>query len=132
LAVYPLLTALSVDEAEAALHRLPLAIQEYLSGLSPMSYQKDLHTPLIVVLYNHDDQVIPVGESRSLCSALTGCTEVHFTGMLFQNLDSAKGQLPLSNNGISLLQVGAVNNGRKTFRTSIMGVRKRMNILLVR
>ncbi|MGZ3608829.1 MAG: hypothetical protein ACXWPP_09500 [Ktedonobacteraceae bacterium] len=49
-AVYPLLTALSVDEAEAVLHRLPLAIQEYLNGLYPMSYQKNLHTLLIVVL----------------------------------------------------------------------------------
>jgi hypothetical protein len=95
LAVYPLLTALSVDEAETALHRLPPAIQQCLSDLSPMSYLKDLHAPLIVVLHDRGDQVIPVGESRSLCSALAGRTEVHFTEMLFQHLDPAKGRLPL-------------------------------------
>src|SRR6266851_9974744 len=36
-AVYPLLTALSVDGAEAALHRLPTAMQERLAALSPLN-----------------------------------------------------------------------------------------------
>ena len=94
-AVYPLLTALSVNEAETALHRLPPAMQDRLAILSPMNYPKDIHAPLIVLLHDCGDQVIPVGESRRLLSALAGRAGVHYTEMLFQHLDPVKGRLPL-------------------------------------
>jgi dienelactone hydrolase len=93
--VYSLLTALNEDEAKAALHRLPIAMQELLDALSPMNYLKDIHAPLIVLLHDRRDQVIPVGESRRLRSALAGHAGVHYTEMLFQHLDPVKGKLPL-------------------------------------
>ncbi len=94
-AVYALLTALDADEAEAALHRLPPAMQERLVALSPLNYLKGIHAPLIAWLHDRGDQVIPVGESRRLRSALAGHAGVHYTEMLFQHLDPVKGKLPL-------------------------------------
>lgn len=94
-AVYQLLTALDVDEAETALNRLPTAMQERLSAMSPMRYLNDIHTPLLVLLHDRGDQVFPVSESRRLLSALAGRSGVHYTEMLFQHLDPIKGRLPL-------------------------------------
>ena len=93
--MYSLLTALDEDEAETALHRLPPIMQERLAALSPMNYLKDIHAPLIVLLHDRGDQVVPVGESRRLRSALAGHAGVHYTEMLFQHLDPVKGKLPL-------------------------------------
>jgi hypothetical protein len=94
-AVYPLLTALDPEEAETAMHHLPLAMGERLDALSPLNYLKDLHAPLIVLLHDRGDQVIPVGESRRLYSALAGHAGMHYTEMLFQHLDPVKGRLPV-------------------------------------
>jgi hypothetical protein len=94
-AVYALLAAPSAEEAETTLHRLPTAMQERLVALSPLHYLKDLHAPLIVLLHDRGDQVIPVGESRRLVSALAGHAGVQYTEMLFQHLDPVKGKLPL-------------------------------------
>src|SRR5205085_6016111 len=93
--VYTLLTAPDADEAEAALHQVPPSIHERLTELSPLHYLQDIHAPLIVLLHDRGDQVIPVGESRRLRSALAGHTGVHYTEMLFQHLDPVKGKLPL-------------------------------------
>jgi hypothetical protein len=94
-AVYPLLTALSVDEAEAALRRLPTAMQEHLAIMSPLNYLKDIHAPLMVLLHDRGDLVIPVGKSRHLQFALSGRAWVHYTELLFQHLDPTKRRLPL-------------------------------------
>jgi dienelactone hydrolase len=93
-AVYSLLTAPDEDQAEIALHRLSAAMQERLAALSPMNCLKDIHAPLIVLLHDHGDQVIPVGESRRLFSALAGHAGVHYTEMQFSHLDPVKGKLP--------------------------------------
>jgi hypothetical protein len=93
--VYAVLTARDEDDAEAALHHLPPIMQEWLTALSPMNYLKDIHAPLIVLLHDRGDQVIPVGESRRLHSAFAGHAGVHYTEMLFQHLDPVKGKLPL-------------------------------------
>lgn len=94
-AIYSLLTASDSAAAETALHSLPSTMQEHLTILSPMNYLRDVHAPLIVLLHDSGDQVIPVGESRRLCSALAGRAGVHYTEMQFQHLDPAKGKLPL-------------------------------------
>jgi dienelactone hydrolase len=94
-AVYSLLTALDEDDAETALHRLPPIVQEHLASLSPINYLNDIHAPLIVLLHDRGDQVIPIGESRRLRSALAGHAGVHYTEMEFQHLDPVKGKLPL-------------------------------------
>ncbi|HEU0296146.1 MAG TPA: hypothetical protein VFR47_25650 [Anaerolineales bacterium] len=94
-AVYSLLTARDENEAQVALHGLPPIMQERLTILSPLNYVKDIHAPLIVLLHDHGDQVIPVGESRRLHSALAGHAGVHYTEMQFQHLDAVKANLPL-------------------------------------
>jgi hypothetical protein len=68
-AVYALLTARDNDAAEIALHRLPPLMQERLAALSPMKYLKDIQAPLIVLLHDRGDQVVPVGESRRILTA---------------------------------------------------------------
>ena len=93
--MYALLTAPDADEAETALHGLPPIMQERLAALSPMNYLKDIHAPLIVLLHDRGDQVVPVSESRRLHSALAGHPGVHYTEMLFGHLDPVKGKLPL-------------------------------------
>jgi hypothetical protein len=95
LAVYALLSAKDRVDAESALQRLPAAMQEHLNALSPINYLNDLHAPLIVLLHDRGDQVIPVGESRRLLSALGGRGGVHYTEMNFSHLDPVKGKLPL-------------------------------------
>lgn len=94
-AVLSLLTAAGADEAEAALHRLPMAMQARLSALSPLNYLKDMRVPLIVQLHDVGDQVIPVGESRRFHNALSADAAKHYTEMQFSHLDPAKGKLPL-------------------------------------
>jgi dipeptidyl aminopeptidase/acylaminoacyl peptidase len=93
--IYSLLTAMDRDDAETALHHLPPIMQERLTTLSPMNYLKDIHAPLIVLLHDRGDQVIPVGESRRLHSALAGHAGEHYTEMRFQHLDPVKAKLPL-------------------------------------
>lgn len=92
--VYSLLTAPDEDNAETALHRLPPIMRERLAAMTPMNYLKDIHAPLIILLHDRGDQVIPVGESRRLRSALTGHAGVHYTEMQFSHLDPVKGNLP--------------------------------------
>jgi hypothetical protein len=95
-ALSPLLTRLRADEAESALHRLPAAMQERLTALSPLSYLGDLHAPLIVFGHDRDDLVIPVSESRRLWSALSGRAGVRYTEFtMFQHVDPTKGKLSL-------------------------------------
>jgi hypothetical protein len=93
-AVYALLAAQDEDTAETALHDLPLSMQERLTALSPMNYVKDIQAPLITLLHDQGDQVIPVGESRRLLAALGKHDGVHYTEMQFQHLDPVKGKLP--------------------------------------
>lgn len=93
-AVYPLLTALRAGEAEAALRRLPTALQERLAALSPMGYLQDIRAPLIILGHDRDDLVIPVDESRRLRAALAGRPGVHYTEFgMFQHMDPTKRKL---------------------------------------
>jgi hypothetical protein len=92
-AVLPLLTVLDVDEAEAALHALPTALQERLTAMSPVRYLADVRAPLIVLLHDRDDPVIPVSESRQLRDALAGRSGLHYTEFtVFKHLDPTKGK----------------------------------------
>jgi hypothetical protein len=92
-AVLPLLTTLSADEAAAALRRLPIALQQRLTVLSPLHYVNDLHAPLVVLLHDRDDAVVPVGESRSLRDALAGRSGVGYTEFtVFRHMDPSKGK----------------------------------------
>ena len=94
--VQALLTAASPAVAEVELHQLPADLQERLTALSPIHHLKNLRAPLLVLLHDAGDQVVPVGESRRLVAALDGRSGVHYTEMQFSHLDPSKGKLPLS------------------------------------
>jgi dienelactone hydrolase len=85
-AVYPLLTRLDPDAAEAALKRLPRAMRDRLDAMSPLNYLADVHAPLLVFLHDRGDVVIPVGESRRLRDALAGRPGVRYTELGFHHL----------------------------------------------
>jgi dienelactone hydrolase len=92
-AVVPLLTAVDADEAEAALHALPVNLQERLTAMSPVHYLSDLRAPLIVLLHDREDPVIPVAESRQLRDVLAGRSGLHYTEFtVFKHLDPTKGK----------------------------------------
>jgi fermentation-respiration switch protein FrsA (DUF1100 family) len=93
--VYALMTLPSPEEAQLALHQLPADMQERLAVLSPVNHLAGLRAPLILLLHDGGDQVIPVGESRRLVSALSGRAGVRYTEMQFQHLDPTKGRLPM-------------------------------------
>jgi hypothetical protein len=54
--------------------------------MSPLAYLDDVHAPLIVLLHDRSDAVIPVSESRALFSALAGRGGVHYSELGFQHL----------------------------------------------
>ncbi len=93
-ALLDLLTESDRDNAEARLQHLPSDLQVKLQSLSPINYLNNLEVPLIVLLHDQGDQVVPVGESRRLNITLKGHTDIRYTEMLFQHLDPAKGKLP--------------------------------------
>jgi len=89
--VLPLLTMLDPHEAENAFQHLPPALRERLSAMSPITYLHDLRAPLIVLLHDRDDPVIPVSESRDLRNALAGHSGLHYTEFtVFKHLDPTK------------------------------------------
>jgi hypothetical protein len=87
-----LLGGLNAAEAERVLGSLPDHLQARLDAMSPMTYLADLHAPLIVLLHDRDDPVIPVDETRRLRDALAGRDAVRYTEFtVFKHLDPAKG-----------------------------------------
>jgi dienelactone hydrolase len=89
--VLPLLTPLQPDEAEAALQRLPAVLRDRLRAMSPLRSVGDIRAPLIVLLHDRDDDVIPVGESRRLRDELTGRGGLRYTEFtVFKHLDPTK------------------------------------------
>jgi hypothetical protein len=88
-----LLTPLSADQAEHALRSLQQDPQDRLNAMSPLTYLDDLRAPLVVLLHDRDDVVVPVGESRSLRDALTARGGVRYTEFtVFKHLDPTKGK----------------------------------------
>jgi hypothetical protein len=95
-----LLGVLDPDEAEDTLQRLPVALRERLTVMSPTTYLRDVRAPLIVLLHDREDPVIPVSESRRLRDALSDRGGVQYTEFtVFRHLDPTKGKprpLPLA------------------------------------
>ena len=58
--------------------------------MSPVNYLNDIHTPLIILVHDIGDTVIPVGESRRLHAGLSTHSGVHYTELQFQHLNPAK------------------------------------------
>ncbi|MBX7110336.1 MAG: hypothetical protein K1X87_00630 [Dehalococcoidia bacterium] len=99
-ALLPLLCEIGVDEAEAALRQLPEPLRDRLEAMSPLAHLGGVRAPLIVLLHDRDDPVIPVGESRQLHAALGGRAGAQYTEFtVFKHLDPTRGRpkpLPLA------------------------------------
>jgi hypothetical protein len=95
-AVFSLLTARDVEEANAALWGLPDRMQDRLTSLSPVTVLEGLRCQLVVLLHDEGDQLIPVAESRHLMATLAGRPGVHYTEMHFQHLDPLKAKMPVT------------------------------------
>ena len=94
-AIHPLLTALDVVEADAALNRLPNPLKHRLDAMSPVNVLADIQAPLVILAHDRDDEVVPIGESRRLRAALEGRPGVLYTEFtMFRHLDPAKVSLP--------------------------------------
>lgn len=94
-AVYALLAARTPENAEQALRCLPAELQERLTAMSPIRYLADIRAPLVQMLHDAGDLVIPIGESKQLLASLDGRAGVSYTEMNFSHLDPVKGKLPL-------------------------------------
>jgi dienelactone hydrolase len=93
--VQAVLAAKGEPEAQAALRELPPAMHRRLDQLSPVRYLQDVHAPVVVLLHDEGDQVVPISESRQIQAALADRPGLHYTVMHFSHLDPAKGRLPL-------------------------------------
>jgi fermentation-respiration switch protein FrsA (DUF1100 family) len=89
------LLAAGADDVEGALRELPPAAAALLTKMSPMTYVDDLAVPLILLLHDRDDHMIPVGESRRLWSALSGRPGASYTEMGLRHLRVPRGWSPL-------------------------------------
>jgi dienelactone hydrolase len=91
--VLPLLCALNPNEAEDVMRHLAVALQERLTAMSPATYVQDIYAPLIILLHDREDPVIPVSESRRLRNAFGGRAGIHYTEFtVFRHLDPTKGK----------------------------------------
>ncbi len=97
--IYNLLTAPTHTAAADALRCLPHEFKQHLTTMSPLTYLSDasrgICAPLITILHDRSDNLIPISESRQLFTTLTNHPGIHFTEMNFSHLDPTKGRLPL-------------------------------------
>ena len=82
-AIYRLLSASDSGDALLALHQLPEEMQQRLSALSALEFLSELRAPLIVLMHDRDDLVIPVSESHQLDAALAGRPGARYTEFAF-------------------------------------------------
>jgi hypothetical protein len=88
--IYSLLASPDADEAKRVMDQLPGDFKDRLSSMSPLHYLKDIQSPLIVLLHDRGDAVIPVGESRRLWAMLKSSVGIHYTELQFQHLNPSK------------------------------------------
>ncbi|MFC1893953.1 hypothetical protein ACFLYR_08065 [Chloroflexota bacterium] len=88
--IYSLLINPDADEAKKIMDHLPGSFRDRLSTMSPINYLKDIQSPLIILLHDRGDTVIPVGESRRLWAMISSRAGVHYTELQFRHLNPAK------------------------------------------
>lgn len=97
--LYDLLTAPTHAAAADALRCLPPDFQQRLDAMSPLTHlsgaSRGIRAPLITLLHDRGDNLIPISESRQLAEALKDHPGLRFTEMNFSHLDPTKGRLPL-------------------------------------
>lgn len=94
--VLPLLGPLSTEEVDDAIAALPPALLRDLDAASPLTHLDGLRAPLIVLMHDHDDPVIPRTESLRLRDALATRPGLRYTEFtMFRHLDPSKVQMRL-------------------------------------
>jgi dienelactone hydrolase len=94
--ILPLLMRLTEAEVDAAIEALPRELRARLDAMSPERYLPDLHAPLVVLMHDHDDPVIPRTESLRLRDALAGRPGLRYTEFtMFRHLDPSKVKMRL-------------------------------------
>jgi hypothetical protein len=88
--IYSLLTNPSADKAKEIIDQLPRGFHDRLYTMSPVKYLNDVQSPLILLLHDRGDNVVPVGESRRLYASLSSHPQVRYTELQFQHLNPAK------------------------------------------
>jgi hypothetical protein len=88
--IYSLLTNPDADEAKNIIDQLQSDFKDRLSAMSPINYLKDIQSPLIILLHDRGDSVIPVGESRRLRAMFHSRAGFHYKELQFQHLNPAK------------------------------------------
>ena len=58
--------------------------------MSLINYLKDIQSPLIILLHDRGDTVIPVGEQRRLWAMLPSRAGVHYTELQWSNTINAR------------------------------------------
>jgi hypothetical protein len=95
-AIYPLLTGPTTSQAEEALRRLPQELGARLDSMSPLRYLQDIDAPLIVLMHDRDDPVIPASESECLWERFNDRAGLHYSQfVMFKHLDPTKVHLHL-------------------------------------
>jgi hypothetical protein len=95
-AAHRLLSQLRDDEFDEAIEALPSNLRTSLDAMSPVRYLADVHAPLIVLMHDRDDPVIPRAESLKLRDALRSRPGLRYTEfVMFKHLDPSKVRLAL-------------------------------------
>jgi hypothetical protein len=93
-AVLRLLCA-GAGDVEPALRALPPGLRARLAAMSPLTSIAHVRAPLILLLHDRDDHLIPVTESRRLWAALDGRPGAHYTELGLRHLKIPRGWSPL-------------------------------------
>jgi len=94
-AILPLLEPADAIAAERAMANLPADLRRRLDAMSPIDSVQDIRAPLIVIIHDRDDPVIPLGETERLAAALSGRPGAHYIVFtMFKHLDPGKAKVP--------------------------------------
>ena len=88
--IHALLCHPDVESARHLITQLPLNFRDRLAMMSPDSYLHDIRAPLMVLLHDSGDNVIPVGESRRLRDKLASHPGIHYKELQFQHLNPSR------------------------------------------
>jgi dienelactone hydrolase len=88
--IYSLLNNPDIDEAKRIMEQLPGDFRDRLSAMSPVNYVQNIQSPLIILLHDRGDTLIPVGESRRLRDILQSHAGFRYKELQFQHLNPAK------------------------------------------
>lgn len=90
MAVHRILTATAPSTVELALRDLPSDVQAAFNAMSPISVIDQIRAPLIVLIHDRHDHIVPVSESRLLWSVLCDRHGTSYTELEFRHLDPRK------------------------------------------